>query len=117
MAKRESYASKAVELLREMRSKGVQPNELTYKPIMAWLPGKGREAQFQEFKEFMKEDGVAFRGVFKYYEIRLLLRVGDVKKAERLYLEGKDKDDTVASSLDGENGVSYLASELVTLYP
>lgn len=117
VAKRESYASKAVELLREMRGKGVKPNELTYKPIMAWLPAKGREAQFQEFKVLMKEDGVAFSGVFKYYEIRLSLVVGDVKKAERLYLEAKDEDNTIATSLDGENGVNQPVSELVTLNP
>lgn len=77
MAKSEALASKALELLREMRSRGIKPNELTYKPIMAWLPARGRDAQFQELKQLMAEDGVPFKGVFKFYEIRLALKVGD----------------------------------------
>lgn len=102
VAKSEAWASKAVQLLREMRREGILPNELTYKPIMSWLPAKGRDAQFQELKKYMEEDRVDFTGVFKYYEIRLALRVGDIKKAERLYMQAKNEDEEFASSLDGE---------------
>jgi len=102
VAKSEALASKAVELLREMRSRGIRPNELTYKPIMAWLPSRGRDAQFQELKKLMAEDGVEFNGVFKFYEIRLALKVGDLKNAERLYIEAKKENSNIASSLDGE---------------
>jgi pentatricopeptide repeat protein len=102
VAKNESLASKGLELLHEMRSRGIRPNELTYKPIMSWLPPRGRDAQFQELKKLMAEDGVPFTGVFKFYEIRLALKVGDFKKAERLYIEAKKENDNIASSLDGE---------------
>lgn len=102
MAKSEALASKALELLREMRSRGIKPNELTYKPIMAWLPARGRDAQFQELKQLMAEDGVPFKGVFKFYEIRLALKVGDLKLAERLYVEVKKENTKIASSLDGQ---------------
>ncbi|KAG0587095.1 hypothetical protein KC19_2G140400 [Ceratodon purpureus] len=100
VAKSEALASKGLELLHEMRSRGIRPNELTYKPIMSWLPPRGRDAQFQELKEFMAVDGVPFTGVFKFYEIRLALKVGDLKKAERLYIQAKKENDNIASSLD-----------------
>lgn len=102
VAKSETLASKAVELLHEMRGRGIRPNELTYKPIMSWLPARKRDAQFQELKNLMAEDGVAFDGVFKFYEIRLALKVGDLKKAERLYIAAKKENAKIASSLDGE---------------
>lgn len=88
VARCEALASKAVELLREMRSRGIRPNELTYKPIMSWLPSRGRDAQFQELKQLMAEDGVAFNG--------------DLKNAERLYIKAKKENNNIASSLDGE---------------
>jgi len=69
---------------------------------MAWLPARGRDAQFQELKQLMAEDGVAFNGVFKFYEIRLALKVGDLNNAERLYIEAKKENNNMASSLDGE---------------
>ncbi|XP_024387680.1 uncharacterized protein [Physcomitrium patens] len=100
VAKSETLASKAVELLHEMRGRGIRPNELTYKPIMSWLPARKRDAQFQELKNLMAEDGVAFDGVFKFYEIRLALKVGDLKKAERLYIAAKKENAKIASSLD-----------------
>ena len=117
VAQSESLASKAVELLHEMRSRGILPNELTYKPIMTWLPPRGRDAQFQELKKLMAEDGVPFTGVFKFYEIRLALKVGDFKKAERLYMEAKKENDNIASSLDGETPyISEQSNHLDVLF-
>ncbi|CAK9226087.1 unnamed protein product [Sphagnum troendelagicum] len=95
-----SWSSKAIELLKEMRVKGIVPNELTYKPIMAWLPSKGRVVEFEEFKKLMEVDEVPFVGVFKYYEIRLALRVADFDKAKTLFIAAKRENKNIASSLN-----------------
>ncbi|KAH9561354.1 hypothetical protein CY35_05G018100 [Sphagnum magellanicum] len=95
-----SWSSKAIELLKEMRVKGIVPNELTYKPIMAWLPSKGRVVEFEELKKLMEVDEVPFVGVFKYYEIRLALRVADFDKAKTLFIAAKRENKNIASSLN-----------------
>jgi len=98
-----SWSSKAIELLKEMRVKGIVPNELTYKPIMAWLPSKGRVVEFEELKKLMEVDEVPFVGVFKYYEIRLALRVADFDKAKTLFIAAKRENKNIASSLNCEH--------------
>lgn len=98
----ELYVSRALELVKEMRGKGILPNKLTYKPIMAWLAERGRVDQFQEVAKWMAGDGVPFDGVFKYYEIQVLLQSRDFDRAKSLYLAAKNTDQKLPSSLDGE---------------
>lgn len=94
--------SRALELVKEMRGKSILPNKLTYKPIMAWLAEKGKKDQFLEVAKWMAEDGVPFDGVFKYYEILVLLQSSDFDRAKSLYLAAKKLDQKLPSSLDGE---------------
>jgi hypothetical protein len=98
----ELYVSRAFELVKEMRGKGISPNKLTYKPIMSWLSEKGNLVQFQELAKWMEEDGVPFDGVFKFYEIQLFLQSRDFDRAKALYLVAKNLDQKLPSSLDGE---------------
>jgi len=101
-ATQELYVSRALDLVQEMRGKGILPNKLTYKPIMTWLAEKGRVDQFQEVAKWMTEDGVPFDGVFQYYEIRMLLQSHNFDRAKSLYLAAKNTDQRLPSSLDGE---------------
>lgn len=100
-ATQELYVSRALELVKEMRGKGITPNKLTYKPIMSWLSEKGNLVQFQELAKWMEEDGVPFDGVFKFYEIQLFLQSRDFDRAKALYLVAKNLDQKLPSSLDG----------------
>lgn len=50
----------------------------------------------------MVEDGVVFDGVFKFYEICLVLKVGDLKKVERFYIVVKKENVKIVFFLDGE---------------
>ena len=101
-ATQELYVSRAFELLKEMRGKGILPNKLTYKPIMTWLSEKGKIVQFQELSKWMEEDGVPFEGVFKFYEIQLFLQSRDFERAKALYLAARSLDQMLPSSVDGE---------------
>lgn len=101
-ATQEEYLAKALDLVKEMREKAIVPNKLTYKPIMAWLAQQGKLDQFEELAKWMEEDEVPFDGVFKYYEIQVLLRSRNYDRAKTLYLVAKDADQKLPSSLDGE---------------
>jgi len=110
-ATQELYVSRALELVKEMRGKGIPPNQLTYKPIMTWLAEKGRIHQFQELAKCMAEDGVPFDGVFKYYEIQMLLQSRNFDRAKALYLAAKNTDQKLPPALDGEYVLRTLSSE------
>jgi hypothetical protein len=96
------WATRALELLREMRAKGLVPNMLTYKPIIAWLAAKGNATLYHEFTKYMDEDGVPQDGVFKKNEIQFALSAGDLERAKGLYLAAKKENVQLVATLDGE---------------
>jgi hypothetical protein len=82
-----------------MRAKGLVPNMLTYKPIIAWLAAKGNATLYHEY---MDEDGVPQDGVFKKNEIQFALSAGDLERAKGLYLAAKKENVQLVATLDGE---------------
>ncbi|CAK9268190.1 unnamed protein product [Sphagnum jensenii] len=109
------WATRALELLREMRAKGLVPNMLTYKPIIAWLAAKGNVTLYHEFTKYMDEDGVPQDGVFKKNEIQFALSAGDLERAKGLYLAAKKENVQLVATLDAQFILEFATADKVAV--
>lgn len=107
--------SRAIELLAEMRSKGVLPDWLTYKPILSWLAASGDVTQFRKLEKWMQEDGVPRDGAFTYYAIQNSLRGRDFKRARVLYLASRKQKLKMAGPVDGECPPQFIQIYLLEI--